>query len=144
MSIRQKQPPQRQLQAHEVLLPDGWPKPSGYANGMVSRGTFVFLGGQVGWNEKGEFPEGIVAQIGQALENIVRILSEANAPPETVVRMVWYITDIDAYVDNLRDIGGVYRSIFGYHYPTMTLVQVLRLLEPKAMVEIEATAVIPE
>lgn len=127
-----------------ILLPNGWPKPKGYVNGLVTRGTFVFLGGQVGWDEAGAFPTDFVGQTRQALTNIVRLLAEADAEPRHVVRLVWYVTDLAAYNASLRDIGNVYRNSFGYHYPPMTLVQVVKLVEADALVEIEATAVIPE
>jgi enamine deaminase RidA (YjgF/YER057c/UK114 family) len=129
---------------HEVLLPEGWPKPRGYANGVLARGAMVFLSGQIGWNEKGEFPDGMAAQTRQALENIARLLTEAGALHESVVRMTWYVTDLDAYSNNLKEIGVAYRAVFGNHFPAMSVVQVVRLVEPKALVEIEATAVIPE
>lgn len=130
--------------AQQILLPEGWPKPKGYVNGMVTKGTMIFLGGQIGWDARGAFPPGFVAQVRQALENVVALLKEAGARPEHVVRLVWYITDMDAYAGSLKEIGKVYRDIFGYFYPTMTLVQVVRLVEREAMVEIEATAVIPD
>ena len=132
------------LRAHEILLPEGWPKPQGYANGLVARGTMIFLGGQVGWDEKGNFPDGMAAQVGQTLENVARLLAEATAAVETVVRMTWYVTDMEAYTGDLKAIGAAYRAVFGYYYPTMTLVQVAKLVEPKALVEIEVTAVIPD
>ncbi len=129
---------------HQVLQPAGWPKPKGYVNGMVARGTQIFLGGQIGWDEKGQFPAGLVAQVRQTLENILTLLKEANASPEHVVRLVWFVTDIEAYMNSLKELGRVYREVFGHHYPTMTLVQVVRLVEPLALVEIEATAVIAD
>lgn len=127
-----------------VLLPEGWPQPKGYANGIVARGTQIFLGGQIGWDEKGQVAKGFVAQVHQALANIVRLLKEAGAGPEHVVRLVWYVTDMDAYAANLRPIGEAYRALFGRHYPSMTLVQVVRLVEAEAKVEIEATALLPD
>ena len=127
-----------------VLLPEGWPQPKGYVNGVVARGTLVFLGGQIGWDEKGRMAEGFVAQVGRALDNIVRLLQEAGAGPEHVVRLVWFVTDMDGYAGNLKQIGEVYRGRFGRHYPSMTLVQVTRLVEPEAKIEIEATAVLPD
>lgn len=129
---------------HQVLQPSGWPKPKGYVNGIVARGTQIFLGGQIGWDETGQFPSGLAAQVKQALENIAALLKEAGARPEDVVRLVWYVTDMDAYTNSLKELGSVYREIFGYHYPTMTLVQVVRLVEPLALVEIEATAVLAD
>ena len=127
-----------------VLLPQGWPQPKGYANGIVARGTQIFLGGQIGWDEKGRVANGFVAQVHQALANIVQLLKEAGAEPEHVVRLVWYVTDMDAYAANLRTIGEAYRALFGRHYPSMTLVQVVRLVEADAKVEIEATALVPD
>jgi enamine deaminase RidA (YjgF/YER057c/UK114 family) len=127
-----------------ILLPEGWPQPKGYVNGLVARGTQIFLGGQIGWDEKGRFADGFVDQIGQALDNIVRLLREAGAGPEHVVRLVWFVTDMEAYAGNLKAIGEVYRSRFGRHYPSMTLVQVVRLVETQAKVEIEATAILPD
>jgi len=132
------------MKTHRVLLPQGWPRPKGYANGIAAKGTTVFLGGQIGWNEKGVFAPGFVGQVRQALENIVRLLAEAGATPETVVRLNWFVTDLGAYNGSLKDIGKVYRDVFGAHYPAMTLVAVAGLVEPDALVEIEATAVIPD
>ncbi|MEP6831450.1 MAG: RidA family protein [Rhizomicrobium sp.] len=129
---------------HRILLPEGWPRPKGYVNGIVAKGTSVFLGGQIGWDEKGVFPPDFVGQVRQALDNIVRLLAEAGTTPQSVVRLVWFVTDLAAYTGNLKDIGRVYRDAFGAHYPAMTLVQVVRLVEPQAMVEIEATAVIAD
>lgn len=132
------------VSGHRALLPDGWPKPKGYANGMVARGTFILLGGQVGWNTQGQFPPSFVGQVHQALRNIATLLKEAGADPHHVVRLVWYVTDMDGYAGNLKEIGRVYREVFGHHYPAMSLVQVVRLVEPLAKVEIEATAVLPD
>ena len=132
------------MKTHRVLLPQGWPRPKGYANGIAAKGTTVFLGGQIGWNEKGVFAPGFVGQVRQALENIVHLLAEAGATPETVVRLNWFVTDLGAYNGSLKDIGKVYRDVFGAHYPAMTLVAVAGLVEPDALVEIEATAVIPD
>ena len=127
-----------------VLLPEGWPHPKGYANGIVVRGTQIFLGGQIGWDAQGLVATDFVGQVRQALDNIVRLLREAGAGPEHVVRLVWYVTEMDAYATNLKAIGEAYRSLFGRHYPSMTLVQVVRLVEADAKVEIEATAVLPD
>ena len=128
---------------HRILHPEGWPRPKGYVNGMMAKGTQIFLGGQIGWDEAGRFPKGLAAQVGQALANISRLLSEADARPEHIVRLVWFVTDMEAYTGNLKEIGTAYREVFGYFYPAMTLVQVARLVEPEALVEIEATAVLP-
>jgi enamine deaminase RidA (YjgF/YER057c/UK114 family) len=129
---------------HRILLPEGWPRPKGYVNGIVARGTSVFLGGQIGWDERGVFAPDFVGQVRRALENIVLLLSEAGTTPQTVVRLTWFVTDLAAYTGNLKEIGKVYRDTFGIHYPAMTLVQVTALVEPQAMVEIEATAILPD
>jgi enamine deaminase RidA (YjgF/YER057c/UK114 family) len=129
---------------HRVLQPEGWPRPKGYANGIAAKGTTVFLSGQIGWDEKGVFAPSFAGQVRQALDNIVRLLAEAETTPQAVMRLTWFVTDLAAYSDNLKEIGKVYRDIFGAHYPAMTLVQVLRLVEPEALVEIEATAVIAD
>lgn len=127
----------------EVLQPKNWPIPKGYSNGMMAEGRIVVTGGIVGWNEAGEFPEGFVAQARQVLENICAILAEGGAKPQHVVRLTWYVVDIDDYLTNLRELGRAYRSVFGTHYPAMALVQVVRLVEKNALLEIEATAVVP-
>lgn len=127
-----------------TLLPEGWPKPKGYANGIKTRGDLIFIAGQVGWDTQGQFPEGFVPQMRNALKNMMAVLAEGSATAEHLVRMTWYVTDIAAYRNSLPEIGGVYRDIVGRHYPTMTLVEVKSLAEPRAMIEIEATAVIPD
>ncbi len=124
-----------------VLQPPGWPQPKGYANGIAARGEIIVTGGVVGWDEQGVFPDGFVPQVRQTLLNIRAILAEADAGPEHLVRLTWYVTDMDAYRTSLRDIGSAYREIFGKNFPAMALVQVVSLVEPAAMVEIEATAV---
>jgi enamine deaminase RidA (YjgF/YER057c/UK114 family) len=129
---------------HDILLPEGWPRPKGYVNGIITKGTAIYLSGQIGWNEKGVFPADFVGQVRQALENIANLLAEAGATPQSVVRLVWFVTDLAAYTENLKEIGAAYRAVFGAFYPTMTMVQVVRLVEPQAMVEIEATAILPE
>jgi enamine deaminase RidA (YjgF/YER057c/UK114 family) len=126
-----------------VLQPGGWPQPKGYANGIAADGRFVVTGGVVGWDAEGRFAEGFVAQVRQALENIVAILAEGGARPEHLVRLTWYVVDMDEYIANLRALGKAYRDVIGVHYPSMALVQVVRLVEPAARVEIEATAVVP-
>lgn len=130
--------------APRAIHPEGWPKPRGYANGMLGRGTLLVTGGLVGWNTEGQFPEGLVAQIRQTLANIVAVLQAGGAGPEHLARMTWYVTDMAAYRDNLPAIGAAYREIIGRHFPAMALVQVVSLVEPAAVVEIEATAVIPD
>ena len=127
-----------------TLLPEGWPRPQGYANGMMAKGRLVVTGGIVGWDIKGEFPEGLVAQTQLALENIVAVLKAGGASPHHLVRLTWYVTDIEDYLTQVRALGKAYRSVIGSHYPAMALVQVVRLVEKKALVEIEATAVIPD
>ncbi len=124
------------------LQPPGWPQPKGYANGIVAQGDIVVTGGVVGWDEQGVFAPDFVVQVRQALLNIRAILAEAGAGPEHLVRLTWYVTDMATYRGSLRDIGAVYREVFGKNFPAMALVQVLSLVEPAAMVEIEATAVI--
>lgn len=126
-----------------ALQPAGWPRPRGYANGMLAEGRLVLTGGVVGWDAEERFAEGFVAQVRQVLENIVAILAAGGGRPEHLVRLTWYVVDMAEYTDNLRAIGEVYREVIGAHYPTMALVQVVRLVEPAARVEIEATAVLP-
>ena len=126
----------------QVLQPAGWPRPKGYANGMVAEGRQVFVAGQVGWNERQEFPATLAEQVGQALKNIVSVLNEAGARPEHLVRLTWYVTSRDEYYAELPQIGAAYREVLGRHFPTMSVVQVVALMEAKAKVEIEATAVI--
>ena len=128
-----------------TLQPAGWAPPRGYANGIAARGTLVFVGGQVGWNAAQAFDsDDFVAQARQALANVVAVLAEAGARPEHVVRLTWYVVDRDEYVAALRALGSAYREVMGRHYPAMSAVEVSRLVEPRARVEIEATAVIPE
>lgn len=125
-----------------VLQPAGWPVPRGYANGMAATGRVVVTGGVVGWDEHARFPKGFVAQVRQALLNIRAILAEAGAEPRHLVRLTWYVVDMDEYIESRRDLGVVYGEVFGAHFPAMALVQVVRLVEPPARVEIEATAVL--
>jgi enamine deaminase RidA (YjgF/YER057c/UK114 family) len=127
----------------ETLQPSGWPQPKGYANGMAAEGRIVVTGGVVGWDEAERFPEGFVAQCRQALLNIRAILETGGAAPRHLVRLTWYVVSIDEYRESLRDLGRAYREVLGTHYPAMALVQVVRLVEPAARVEIEATAVVP-
>jgi enamine deaminase RidA (YjgF/YER057c/UK114 family) len=129
--------------AIQVLQPSGWPTPKGYANGMAADGRLVLTGGVIGWDSRGELPEGFVAQVQQTLRNISAILAEGGARPEHLVRLTWYVLDIEEYLASLKPLGHVYRDIFGSHYPAMALVQVVRLVEKAARVEIEATAVVP-
>ena len=127
----------------EVLHPKHWPVPKGYSNGMMADGRIVVTGGIVGWDENGVFPSGFVAQARKTLENIRDILAEGGAGPRHIVRLTWYVVDIDDYLANLRELGRAYREVLGTHYPAMALVQVVRLVERQALVEIEATAVVP-
>jgi enamine deaminase RidA (YjgF/YER057c/UK114 family) len=129
---------------HTVLQPAGWPTPRGYANGIKARGQMVFVGGMVGWDEHEHFPIGFVAQTRQALANIVAVLAEGGAGPQHVVRMTWYVRDMDEYLAARPELAKVYRAIMGRHFPAMALVEVRRLVEPDARLEIEATAVVPE
>jgi len=129
----------------KILQPPGWTPPKGYANGIAARGTQVYVGGQIGWNGQQRFEsDDFVAQARQALANIVAILAEAGARPEHIVRMTWYVVDKREYVASYRALGGVYREIIGRHFPAMTAVEVKALIEDRARVEIEATAVIPD
>ena len=127
----------------QVLQPSGWPQPKGYSNGIMAEGRLVVTGGVVGWDIAGRFADGFVAQVRLALENIVAILAEGGARPEHLVRLTWYVVDMDEYVSNLKALGKAYRDVIGTHYPSMALVQVVRLVETSARVEIEATAVVP-
>ena len=126
-----------------VLQPAGWPAPRGYANGMLADGRILVTGGVVGWDVMGNFPEGFVAQVRQTLLNIRAILAEGGAEPHHLVRLTWYVLDVEEYVASLRELGRAYREIVGAHYPAMAVVQVVRLVEKAARVEIEATAVVP-
>ncbi|MDE0454726.1 MAG: RidA family protein [Gammaproteobacteria bacterium] len=128
----------------EILQPPGWPRPKGYANGVSAQGRLVFTAGQVGWDRQGKFPNTLAGQVERALANVVAVLAEAGAGPEHLVRLTWFITDRRAYLDAQSEIGAAYRSVLGRHYPAMSLVEVSALVEPKALVEIEATAVVPE
>src|SRR5215475_5854912 len=127
---------------HTVLLPDGWQRPRGYANGILARGEFVFVGGMIGWDESQRFADGFVAQAKQALANIVAVLGKGGAAPEHVVRLTWYVVDMDEYRAVLPELGATYRQVMGANYPAMAVVEVCRVVEPLARVEIEATAVI--
>jgi enamine deaminase RidA (YjgF/YER057c/UK114 family) len=129
---------------HQVLQPPGWARPKGYANGLVASGRMVFVAGQVGWNAEERFEsDNFVDQARQALQNIVAVLAEADAGPDTITRMTWYVLDKAEYLGCARALGGAYREVIGDHYPVMALVQVAGLVEEGARLEIEATAVIP-
>jgi enamine deaminase RidA (YjgF/YER057c/UK114 family) len=128
---------------HQTLQPAGWPKPKGYANGIKARGEYIFVGGMVGWDENERFPEGFVAQARQTLQNVAAVLAEGGAAPEHIVRMTWYVLDMDEYIAARAELSAAYREVIGEHYPAMALVQVGRLFESEARLEIEATAVLP-
>jgi enamine deaminase RidA (YjgF/YER057c/UK114 family) len=128
-----------------VLQPPGWPRPRGYSNGVAAEaGTLVFVAGQIGWDESGEFPaDDLAGQVRQTLRNVIAVLAEAGGRPEHITRLTWYVTDRDEYVAAAREIGAVYRELMGGHYPAMAVVQVVALIESRARVEIEATAAVP-
>ncbi len=126
------------------LQPDGWKPAKGYANGILAEGRMVFTGGQIGWNAAQEFEtDDFAGQAAQTLQNIVDILAEAGAGPEHLVRLTWYVTDKQEYLACQRELGEAYKRIIGRHFPAMALVQVVALVEDRAKVEIEATAVLP-
>jgi enamine deaminase RidA (YjgF/YER057c/UK114 family) len=130
---------------HEILQPEGWAKPVGYANGVAARGRTVYVGGQVGWTGQCVFEtDDFAGQVRQTLRNIVDILAEADARPEHITSMTWYFTSKDEYLGNLKAIGQAYRDVIGKHFPAMAAVQVLALVEDRAKVEIQAIAVVPE
>ena len=128
---------------HKVLNPAGWPRPKGFANGILARGEMVFVGGMIGQDSQGGFAEGFVAQMKLALENIAAVLAEAGAKPQHIVRLTWYVRDIDEYLADLPALGAAYREVMGRHFPARAVVEVTRLVEPKARLEIGATAVLP-
>jgi enamine deaminase RidA (YjgF/YER057c/UK114 family) len=130
-------------EAVQILQPSGWPMPKGYANGMAADGRNVVTGGVIGWDVEERLATDFVAQVRQTLRNIAAILAEGEARPEHLVRLTWYVVDMEEYLSNLKELGKIYREIFGAHYPAMALVQVVRLVEKSARVEIEATAVVP-
>lgn len=130
--------------AHAVIQPAGWPAPRGYVNGVAASGRTIYTGGLIGWDATGKFPPDFVGQVRQALANTLTVLRAAGAGPEHVVRMTWYVTTMDTYLASAKELGAAYRETMGRAYPAMALVEVVRLVEPKAMVEIETTAVIPE
>ena len=129
---------------NEILQPPGWSHPKGYANGVSARGRLVFTAGQIGWDTQGKFPDTLAGQVELALANVAAVLAEAGAGPEHLVRLTWFIIDRRAYLDAQSEIGAAYRRVLGRHYPAMSLVEVSALVESKALVEIEATAVIPD
>ena len=128
-----------------ILQPPGWALPKGYANGVAARGTLVFVGGQIGWNAAQQFEsDDFIAQTAQALANVLAVLREAGAGPEHMVRMTWYVTDREEYHRRLAELGQAYRACMGRHFPPMTCVEVSALMEARAKVEIEVTAVLPD
>jgi enamine deaminase RidA (YjgF/YER057c/UK114 family) len=129
----------------QQLQPEGWLAPKGYSNGILARGQQVFCGGQIGWNGQQQFEtDDFIAQTKQALQNIVAVLAQAGAGPQHVVRLTWYVISRDEYVARLKELGAVYREVMGRNFPAMTCVQVVALVEQRAKIEIEATAVIPD
>src|SRR3984885_1040637 len=128
----------------QILKPPHWPRPSGYSNGIAVSGRQVFVAGQVGWNAESQFNSPRLAdQVRQALQNICTVLAEAQAGPEHIVRLTWYLTSRDEYLSELESIGAAYRQVMGKNFPVMSVVQVVALMEAEAKVEIEATAVLP-
>ena len=130
---------------HTILQPEGWAKPIGYANGVSASGRTVFVGGQIGWNAHCEFEsDDFVDQVRQTLSNIIAILAEGGAEPQHITTMTWYFIDKAEYLSNLKGIGQAYRDVIGRHFPAMAAVQVVGLVEDRAKIEIQATAVVPE
>ena len=130
---------------HTFLQPPGWAPAKGYANGVAARGTLVFVGGQIGWNAQQQFEtDDFIAQTRQTLQNVVAVLKEAGAGPEHMVRMTWYVIDRVEYNARLKELGAAYREVIGKHFPAMTCVEVAALVEARAKVEIEVTAVLPD
>jgi enamine deaminase RidA (YjgF/YER057c/UK114 family) len=127
-----------------ALQPPGWPRPQGYANGMTAKGRVVVTGGVVGWDVMQNLPDTFAAQARQTFSNILKILGEGGAGPEHLVRLTWYVTDLDEYRASLKDLGRAYRETIGTYFPAMAVVQVAGLVEKAAKIEIEATAVVPE
>ena len=133
------------MSALRPVNPPGWARPKGYSNGVVGRGTFVFVAGQVGWNAEERFEtDDFVAQVRQALANTIAVLDAAGAKPEHIARMTWYVLDKKEYVARIAEIGAAYRDMIGRNFPAMTLVEVGALVADRARVEIETTAVIPD
>jgi enamine deaminase RidA (YjgF/YER057c/UK114 family) len=129
----------------EILQPSEWARPKGYANGIAARGRMIFIAGQIGWDSNGQFTSDHLAdQVKQALRNIVRVLAEGQADPRHLVRLTWYVVSREAYLREAREIGAAYREVLGRHFPAMSVVEVKGLVEKRALVEIEATAVVPD
>lgn len=130
---------------HRLLQPSGWPRPRGYANGISARGRMVFVAGQIGWDEHGRLAgKDLVSQARQALRNIATILAEDGGRPEHLVRLTWFVVDRDEYLASAAALGEAYRGVVGAHYPVMSVVEVGALMEAGAVVEIEATAMVPD
>lgn len=130
---------------HRLLQPSGWPRPRGYANGISARGRMVFVAGQIGWDEHGRLAgKDLVSQARQALRNIATILAEDGGRPEHLVRLTWFVVDRDEYLASAAALGEAYRGVVGAHYPAMSVVEVGALMEAGAVVEIEATAMVPD
>ncbi len=128
----------------QILQPAGWPRPKGYANGIVGEGRIVFVAGQIGWNEQNRFErKDFAGQLDQALANTMAVLAEAGAEARHIARMTWYVTDRAEYLANTRQVGAVFRAHMGGHYPVMSVVEVSALMEEEAKVEVESTAVLP-
>jgi enamine deaminase RidA (YjgF/YER057c/UK114 family) len=128
-----------------ILQPPHWPAPRGYSNGIAATGRLIFVAGQVGWDAQGRFDTtSLAAQVQQALENVCAVLAEAGAKAEHIVRLTWFVTSRAEYLSQLKEIGVAYRAVMGRHFPVMSVVQVVALMEAQAKVEIEATAVLPE
>lgn len=130
---------------HQVLHPAGWVPAKGYANGIAARGTQIFVGGQIGWNAQQQFEsDDFIDQCRQTLRNVMAVLQAGGAGPQHMVRMTWYVTSRDEYNARLKELGAVYREVVGKHFPAMSCVQVAGLMEARAQVEIEVTAVLPD
>ena len=128
----------------QIIQPEGWAQPKGYSNGILAEGKTLYIGGQIGWNAQEQFEsDDFVDQVRQTLENTVAILETAGAKPEHITRMTWYITDKQEYLSRLKEVGQAYRDVIGRNFPVMAMVQVVALMEDRAKVEIETTAVIP-
>ena len=128
----------------DILQPPGWSRPRGYSNGVAACGRTVCVSGMIGWDGQGVFhTDDFAGQTRQALQNIVEVLAEAGASPEHIVRMTWYVVDKREYLDAHKEVGAAYREVIGRHFPAMTAVQVSALVEDRARVEIEVTAVVP-
>lgn len=130
---------------HRVLQPEGWAKPLGYSNGMEARGRTIFVGGQIGWNGQQRFEvHDLAGQVQQTLANVLAILAEAGAGPEHITTMTWYIVDRKAYSSSVKEIGAAWKATMGRNFPAMAVVEVSGLIEDEALIEIQATAVVPD